>query len=254
MHFSSEQLDTFRQSGYLVVPGLATADQLGAIRAQAEQALGLEPRPLELESDVGYPGAPQDQRDEGGNTPRRLLQAFARGGAFQAWARSPAVVGRVAELLESPRVMLCQSHHNCLMTKFPRYSSDTLWHRDTRYWSFEPPFLVNAWLALGREVPENGGMTIIPGSHRWDLQPDQVDQAQFLRMNHPANAAALEAAVQADLDPGDVLFFNARVFHAASRNSSDRVKLSLVFSYYGGGTRPLPGTKSASQPPVQLTP
>jgi phytanoyl-CoA hydroxylase len=150
------------------------------------------------------------------------------------------------------RVELSQAHHNCVMTKDPRYSSVTNWHRDIRYWSFERPELVSVWLALGRERYENGCLLVLPGSHAMDFQPSQLDSAQFLRIDVEANRELLAREAAVELDPGDVLFFHCRLFHAAGHNQTAQTKFSVVHTYHAADNRPLEGTRSAAVPDIPL--
>jgi hypothetical protein len=55
-----------------------------------------------------------------------------------------------------------------------------------------------------------------------------------------------------DQEPGDVVLFHCRTFHAARSNSTNEVKLSLVFTYHAADNEPLPGTRSASMPPIAV--
>ena len=55
-----------------------------------------------------------------------------------------------------------------------------------------------------------------------------------------------------ELDPGDVLFFHCRLFHAAGHNQTADTKFSLVFTYHAADNHPLPGTRSASLPDMAL--
>ena len=161
------------------------------------------------------------------------------------------MVARLRQLL-GPEIALSQAHHNCVMTKDPRYSSITSWHRDIRYWSYERPELISVWLALGEERPENGCLMLLPGTQAMTFDAGQLDSAQFLRTDVAANAALLRTRVYAELDPGDVLFFHCRLFHAASHNRSTHTKFSAVFTYRATDNLPLPGTRSASLPDVIL--
>jgi len=241
----------FARDGFHVVRGMATSDICAAIRAAAQRDLAAGVPPVEYESDTGYPGAPPTRDAPGGSTVRRLLRAYDRDPAIREWATSPALATCLHTLL-GPQVMLSQSHHNCIMTKQPRHSSVTGWHRDVRYWSFERPQLVSVWLALGRETPENGCLKVLPGTHAIDLGPDRLDEAQFLRTDVAANAPLVASAVNVELEPGDVLFFHCRLFHAAGANSTAHTKYSAVFTYHAADNRPLPGTRSASLPEVAL--
>ncbi|MEM9530831.1 MAG: phytanoyl-CoA dioxygenase family protein [Pseudomonadota bacterium] len=250
IHLSKQNVADFAHLGWLAVPQLAAEAEVEALLAQARQEIARAP--LELEREVGYPGAPRSEAARGADTPRRLLGAYRRGGALARWGERPVPLLR--QLLNSEAIWLSQAHHNCVMTKYPEYSSDTLWHQDIRFWSFDPPRLVNCWLALGLERAENGGLMVIEGSHRWDLSPERLDSGRFLKPDHPENAAAIAEARQVDLNPGDALFFDAAVFHAASRNHTSQVKRSVVYSYHGAGVHPRPGTRSSALEEIAFDP
>jgi phytanoyl-CoA hydroxylase len=249
--FSADEVAQFRRDGYLIVRGLAAAQLCERMQQRAQEHLAAGIAPLEYEAEVKYPGAPVSLDAPGGRTVRRLLQAYARDALFRDWAASPEIAGRLRQLLGS-QVVLSQSHHNCIMTKDPRYGSLTSWHRDIRYWAFERPELVSAWLALGEERIENGCLLVLPGSHAVDLGPDRLDEAQFLRTDVEANAALIATRTPVELSPGDVLFFHSRLFHAAGRNCTAETKFSVVFTYHAADNRPLPGTRSAALPDVPL--
>lgn len=242
----------FARDGYTIVRGLADPERVAAMRELVLDHLARAVDPVEYEADVAYPGAPADRDAPGGQTVRRLLQAYDRHPRLADWALDPSVTAMVGALLDSRDLALTRCHHNCVMTKQPAYSSATGWHQDLRYWSFEQPELVNAWLALGHEHPANGGMQLLPGTHRMAFSADQVDDARFLREDRADNLALLASARTAELAPGDVLFFHAGVFHAAGRNTTDERKLSAVFTYHDAANQPLPGSRSARLPGISI--
>ena len=243
--------EAFVRDGYLVVPAMASSAALAAMTGAAKEALDPLTGPVEFEADVGYPGAPLPGQ-AGDATPRRLLHAYARHSSFRDWSTSPVVAKVVAGLLGDARILLSQCHHNCVMTKHPGHSSATLWHQDVRYWSFTRPELVSLWLALGPETPANGALQVIPGSHRLELDPSRLDEELFLRPELPANQRLIAKAQPVRLQPGDALFFSGRLFHAAGRNETDEVKLSVVTTYHGADNLPVPGTRSARYPSIEL--
>ena len=243
----------FAREGFVVLRALVDGRQCDAMAETARRHLSPLIAPVEFEADVGYPGAPSARDGQGGDTPRRLLGAFARDQAFRAFALGPDLHDMLRQLLGKD-VMLSQCHHNCVMTKHPGYSSATSWHQDSRYWSFDRPELVSAWLALGDETRANGALQVIPGSHRLDLPPSRVDKSLFLRRDVAENRALMDQAVTVELSKGDVLLFSSRLFHAAGPNDTDTVKLSVVFTYHAASNRPTPGTRSAQAPSVALAP
>jgi phytanoyl-CoA hydroxylase len=246
-------VDRFEREGYLVVPGLGDRQLVDRMRRVALRDVAEDCPPIEYEAELRYPGAPKSLEAEGGRTARRLKNAVTRSPLFVEWLLRTEVLERLRALV-GPRVVCPLAHHNCVMTKQPRYSSETGWHQDIRYWSYERPELVNLWLALGREYPENGGLWVIPGSHRMTIVPDQYDAAKFFREDLPANQPILATKQAVRLEPGDVLFFHCKTLHAASRNETTEPKLSAVFTFRAADNPPLAGTRSAASPELLLTP
>jgi phytanoyl-CoA hydroxylase len=237
----------FNRDGYVIVRRLVEPGLCDRMKTTAQDHLVREVPPLEYEADLCYPGAPTSRAAEGGRTVRRLLQACARDPLFRHWANSPLLRSHLGQLLNR-QVMLVQAHHNCVMTKRPRYGSLTGWHQDIRYWSFERPELISVWLALGAEREGNGGLWIVPGSQVLNFDRSRFDAALFLREDLETNRALLEQRIPVELDQGDVLFFHCRLLHAAGRNLGERTKYSAVFTYCAADNRPIADTRSASLP------
>jgi phytanoyl-CoA hydroxylase len=249
--FSPEELNAFRRDGFYVARALAPNELCARILETSRRHLAERIGPIEYEADLQYPGAPQARDVPGGQTARRLLQAVARDPVYREWATCAPLAVRLRQLL-GPRPALAQAHHNCVMTKQPRYSSVTGWHQDIRYWSFERPELVSVWLALGPERPENGCLSFIPGTHEMEFARERLDAALFLRPELPENRALIERRLTPLLEPGDVVFFHCRTFHAAADNRTAQIKFSPVFTYHALDNPPVPGTRSAGQSSIPL--
>ena len=250
--FSAFELKSFEADGFVVARNLldiATRERMLQI---ARRDLQSGQGSVEYEAELGYPGAPESMIEGGGRTVRRLKQCFSRDPIFAHYLARPEFVRRLEQLPCRPIVMPL-AHHNCIMTKQPRFSSDTGWHQDIRYWSFKRPELVSVWLALGEERPENGCLRVIPESHRLDIDSDRLDDELFLREDLDINRELIEQAEYVSLEPGDVLFFHCRLFHSAQRNRTRSTKYSVVFTFRPSDTPPIPGSRSASLPEVLIS-
>lgn len=249
---TEKQIQQFIKDGYLVVKQLADTATLEGLINAVNSELHERKSPFELEASLQYPGAPKSEKEQGGQTIRRLQQVYARGELFQQWANNAFVCASIRQLLKTDELYLSQMHHNSVMTKHPAFSSQTQWHRDTRYWNFSDKYLINSWLALGDEREENGGLWVLPGSHRWEDSSMVLDDMQFLVETDPANQSRLSLAKQVYLDAGDVLFFSAHCFHAASQNHTNKTKMSLVYTYHGAQTQAKKGTRSSTLPSIKM--
>lgn len=242
---TEQQITHFQLNGFLVLPQLASTNYCAEVLAFAQQQLAAAIPPLELEAETGYPGAPAHRDAIGGETVRRLLQVATRSSLLLDWAIGPTLTTPLKQLL-GHHILLSQAHHNCIMTKQPQFSSLTGWHRDSRYWSFERPELISAWLALRDETIENGCLLVIPGSHLMQINSTSLDALQFLRIDDADNQTLLKRAIAVPLKAGDVLLFSSNLFHAAGRNLTEQTKFSMVFTYRALDNPPLADTRSAS--------
>jgi len=94
---AQSQIERLRDRGYVVVPGFVPAPQVKKLNVAARAQFAARLDPLEFEADLQYPGAPRSHAEAGGETVRRLLDAFGRGPEFAEIATSP----RVREWMET---------------------------------------------------------------------------------------------------------------------------------------------------------
>lgn len=250
--FSTNDVEQFQRDGFLICRSLLPPQYVEKILQIAQRDTAGELGDIEYEADVQYPGAPESLHALGGRTIRRLRQAFSRDPVFSQLVKQPFLLKRLQQLL-GPQVVMPLAHHNCVMTKHPEFSSDTGWHQDIRFWSFQNSNLVNTWVALGNESPKNGCLKLLPGSHNQTFQKHQLDDGLFFRTDLEENQELLSREVTAELNAGDVLFFHARCFHSATRNYSSNTKYSAVFTFRSLSNSPLPGSRSSQLPELLLS-
>ena len=75
------------------------------------------------------------------------------------------------------------------------------------------------------------------------LARSRLDDELFFRADLPENASLIATQEVVELEPGDVLFFHCRTLHAATRNTSGTMKVSVVFTFRPGQPRPVPGSR-----------
>ena len=248
---TSAQINQFKNFGYAVVPEFSSLPFCESVVAIARSDLTKQVTPIEYEADTRYPGAPSSRTSEGGDTARRLLNATQRSAKLMDWATSESLKENLRQLL-GQNIFLSQSHHNCIMTKKPKFSSTVGWHRDNRNWRFERPDLISAWLALTNEQEENGCLWVIPNSHKWQIDNYQLDKQQFLRTDFDRNKDLIRNAVPVLLNEGDLLLTHSNLFQAAGRNTTNKTMYSMVFTYRASDNLPIRGSRSASIAEIAL--
>jgi ectoine hydroxylase-related dioxygenase (phytanoyl-CoA dioxygenase family) len=142
------------------------------------------------------------------------------------WMLEPRIVERVAEMIGPP--LAAQS---MFYFKPPAARGQAL-HQDNLFLQAHPETCIAAWIAVDDCDGDNGGLQVVPGSHRYDLVcPGEADTEESF-----TNAAITlpdgMAAVQTDMRAGDVLFFHGSTAHGSGPNrTTDRFRRSLIFHY-----------------------
>jgi len=249
---STQEIRFFHENGYLIKRDFVDKKMISTLQGKVSEHLNSRINPFELEQEVNYPGSPKTVTEFGGDTIRRLKLAYTRDDVFKQWAENDAVYTVIRSLLQANKLYLVQSHHNCIMTKQPQFSSKTHWHKDIRYWNFENNNLINTWLPLGDESIENGCLQIIPKTHLWQTSVSRLDKRLFLRKDLPINQQWLEKSIDVVLQKGDLLFFHAGLFHAAGRNTTSQPKYAVVFTYHSEKNKAFDKTNSVKFDEVEL--
>ena len=103
-------------------------------------------------------------------------------------------------------------------------------HQDNAFVQVHPETCIAAWIAVDDADGDNGGLIVVPGSHKGDLLcHGEADPAEsFATRGLPM----CSDGVQTTLKRGDVLFFHGGIIHGSLRNTTkDRFRRALIYHY-----------------------
>ena len=246
MKLSSSQLSQFQKDGFLVLRNFVTHSRCDVIKDIALAHLKHKVAPIETESE--YMG---DDNLSETITVRRLRQVYGRDIIFREWMREESMREILEQVLDDEPV-LTLAHHNSIMTKMPHTSTETSWHQDIRYWSFESDNLVSVWLALDEEYESNGVLEFISGSHTMEFTPEQFEDKAYFSSIYPQNQELIDSKTKVRLHKGDVVLFHCKLLHRANKNLTDEAKISFVYTVKGEKNRAIEGSRSSSYPEIKL--
>ena len=116
-----------------------------------------------------------------------------------------------------------------------------LWHQDAGYTERDHAQgqdeelgvlrMMNLWTPLVPATVENGCMQMVPGSHKLGVVEHDRVTASMLRIVPEVLKPLLPAAVDIELDPGDVVMFSNLMFHQGLPNHSRTVRWSVDWRY-----------------------
>jgi len=226
---TDEQARQYRDDGYLVVPDLLTRAEVDAF--VEEQA---NPKP-------------QDVVD-------LALRRYTADVAWEGIAKHPRVTAIVRRLMEGrPHVV-----QTMYMAKRPEGGTGVALHQDTHYIRNEPNTLMACWIAFSDTDRDNGGLCVVPGSHRDGLHgtappSDASEHASWTKDYEMRDAdgktwtESMHSHEIAELDParieylavrrGSGVFFTGMTIHGSFANRTcDRPRLAFATHYVREGT------------------
>lgn len=120
--------------------------------------------------------------------------------------------------------------------KEPRTPGHVPWHQDAYYWPLSPCNTVTIWVAFDDVDEANGGMKLIPGSHKGGLikhrQTGDANATLSLGLADGSDFSPADA-VQFRLKAGEVSLHDDRAIHGSEGNPSDRRRAGLTIRYSG---------------------
>ncbi len=119
------------------------------------------------------------------------------------------------------------------------------WHQDAARIDVEPCFLI-VYVALTMSSPANGGLSVIPGSHRQVLPFEVIENKRGQAMRKVARTLDVveDEAVSLTLAPGEATVFSGRLIHGSGPNLSPNRRVSILTDYTAAHARQSQGRGS----------
>jgi len=203
MHtLTNQQIETFRQQGYLGPFEAMTPDQMLPIRQQIISEILTSASPFKADS--------QQSR----HLDCRLV--------FDLCSH-PAIVQRVA-CIYGPDLLLWRSH----FFNKERGAAEVPWHQDLHYWPLEPMITISAWLALDEATVENACVQIVPGAHKQVIPHVKAPPEMLFRQMADPNYISTQPVIDMELQPGQFFLFNEQTLHHSAANTSNYRRIGLA--------------------------
>ena len=219
-----EQIQQFRDDGYLVIPGFFAQSEVDEICAEITAIVDRYPDLpdglLQLERSVADGTVEADSVEL---AVRKLSRMALHNPLFRRIGFDPRLVGIATQIL-GPDVTLLQT---MALMKPPHIGGRKVWHQDNYYFRLTPAEIFGFWIACDDADVENGCMHVVPGSASSGLRPHggEGDDRGLLEAPSP------ETVVPVPLQSGDGMIFDSQVCHHTPNNTSQRRRRALQYHY-----------------------
>ena len=215
---TEEEVENYKQQGYVVPRWRYPAKSIEMMQRLVQELI--EANPDHYQEQLVCPHLPQ-----GATKP----MVSERHQDFLNLAMEEGVRKILGQIL-GPDVLLWGSQLFC---KPAAVGMEIPWHQDGAYWPIRPLANISAWIAIDRVRRENACLKVIPGSHLNGLKPHQIDSRKNLALDRTVNPEHLnkQEAVDIELKPGELVFFDVYLMHGSNANTSGERRAGLVYRY-----------------------
>ena len=215
---TEEEVENYKQQGYVVPRWRYPAKSIEMMQRLVQELI--EANPDHYQEQLVCPHLPQ-----GATKP----MVSDRHQDFLNLAMEEGVRKILGQIL-GPDVLLWGSQLFC---KPAAVGMEIPWHQDGAYWPIRPLANISAWIAIDRVRRENACLKVIPGSHLNGLKPHQIDSRKNLALDRTVNPEHLNKgeAVDIELEPGELVFFDVYLMHGSNANTSGERRAGLVYRY-----------------------
>ena len=218
------EIDQYHREGYLIPSFSLSPERVGHLRATLDQLIRDNPgvRPEKLVS-AHVVGQGNGKNDEGVKGSKDFLDL----------AMDPDILDMVAQLI-GPDIILWGCHVFC---KPAGDGHETPWHQDGHYWPMRPLATCTVWVALDESTTRNGCLRVIPKSHVSKVtHPHLLEDRQDLVLSQRTDESAFDeaAAVDLELQPGQMSMHDVYMIHGAKVNHSTQRRAGVALRYMPG--------------------
>jgi len=226
---SDEQVEFYRENGYVAGVRILNDEQVDALRGELAQLV-----------DPDHPGHHlfyEFHSNESADSEKVLFHAL---GAWRITAGlhdllwHPGFTVPAAQLLEGQ----VRFWHDQIFYKPAHHGGVVLWHQDYSYWTRTKPVAhVSCWIGLDDATQENGCLHYVPGSHRWNLLPRvgfANDMEAIFALLTPEQRTAFNP-VPIELKQGECAFHHPFMVHGSYGNDTDRPRRAVVLNAFRDG-------------------
>jgi ectoine hydroxylase-related dioxygenase (phytanoyl-CoA dioxygenase family) len=149
--------------------------------------------------------------------------------AIRAFCQRPEFVA-IATTLLGPDVDL---YWNQSVFKGPECEKQFPWHQDDGYTPVTPSPYLTLWLALNDATPENGCISVLPGSHKRGLVAHYRTPIGLVchELDDP------DQGVQVPVKAGSMAVFQSLTMHKSGVNRSQGMRKAYIIQYSHAGLR-----------------
>jgi len=223
---TSDQINTYHQDGFAVIPDFLSDEELAAWRQAVDEAVARR-KDRKLADDRWHSG--DSYYDHVFIQRINLWQDHEGMRQLMLDERLGQIAANLAGV-DGIRIW-----HDQALIKAP-WGNATAWHLDNPYWSFSSHDAITIWLALDDATLENGSMYFIPGTHKLATYDNSHIGENMGNLFKVYPDWGKKKATAAPMKAGSCSFHNGLIAHGAGANMTPGYRRAMTCAYMPDGS------------------
>ncbi|XP_036921819.1 phytanoyl-CoA dioxygenase, peroxisomal [Sturnira hondurensis] len=229
---SLEQRKFYEENGFIVIKNLVSDADIERFRNEFERICKQEVKPLGLKimKDVTIATSEYPISEKAVSK----VQHFQEDEELFRYCTLPEIL-KYVECFTGPNIMAL---HTMLINKPPDSGKKTSrhpLHQDLHYFPIRPSNkIVCAWTAMEHIDRNNGCLVVLPGTHKYTLQPHDYPQWEGgvnMMFYGIQDCDKNNARVHLVMEKGDTVFFHPLLIHGSGRNKTQGFRKAISCHY-----------------------
>ncbi len=232
MKLTKDQIEFYRERGYLGVEGVFSAAEVSELSRVTDEFVEKSRTVTEHDDvfDLEPDHTPEFPKLRRLKTPARHHQVYDRA------LRNDRVLDIVSQLVGTEAL---RGHGNKLNIKAADFGSPVEWHQDWAFYPHTNDDMLAVGVCIDEMSEENGCLLVIPGSHKGPVLDHHQDGRFAGAVTDPAFDDS--TAEKVELPAGGISLHHVRALHGSLPNRSPNPRRLLLFEYCAGDAWPLRG-------------
>lgn len=236
MKLTAQQVEFFREEGYLVVEGVFSTDEVASFQRACDailaQAQGLTSSTDRLKMKVF---------EDSTKLVQQVGDPHEMSGVWLDLVKDARLLD-MAEALLGPNLLV---YYSQLMMKAPRQGFTAPWHQDFAFFPHSRAEILACTVAIDDATLGNGCIRVIPHSHQLGLINHYDKQGVFTGIVQDYHSFDERTEVALPAQAGSVIFWHSLTLHASHPNRTEKPRRALVIEYKNPDARLLSGSYSS---------
>jgi len=216
---SPEQIEFYRENGYILVKGLLSPEEAALYRQETHDLAARLSAHKNMDATWGSAREAMPEAKDTKIMHCHNVQFYSA--AFSKLLVDERMTGVASDIIGSPNVQL---HHTKMFIKPPEKGSPFPMHQDAPYFPHDRHSMIAVIIHFDSAPIEKGCVRVVPGSHKLGILEHSSQGGWHL----PFEQYPISAAVPCEAEAGDALFFSYLTIHGSGVNVSQEARTTLL--------------------------